>query len=227
MTGRHHTGETGIALIIVLLIMLVSSALGMSLALMTMTEGRVTATYRDGMEVLYAADAALERVMPDLAKAPDVNQSLAGLTPSSFVDGPPGPRRLPDDTFVDLHTLTATVTCGRPVCSDVELDAVTEERPWGRNNPRWRLFGYGHIPDTGDGHQSRAYAVVWIADDPAEVDSDPLIDGGAGETEANPGRGRLMLLAHGYGAGRTRRVIEATVSKTESGFHVIAWREVR
>ena len=43
----------------------------MSLAVLASTESRVTATYRDGLEVLYGAEAALERVLPDLAAEPD------------------------------------------------------------------------------------------------------------------------------------------------------------
>ena len=58
--------------------MVALSALAMSLALLASTESRVTATYRDGLEVLYGAEAALERVLPDLAAEADFNRVLAG-----------------------------------------------------------------------------------------------------------------------------------------------------
>lgn len=210
--------DRGVALILVLLVMMTLSALAMSLALMVSTESYVAATYRDGMEVLYGADAALHRVLPDLAAEVDPDLALTGRAVSSFTDGPPGLRKLPDETFMDLHALTSMVNCGRPVCSDVDLDEAREDRPWGRNNPRWQLYGYGPLGD------SRVYAVVWIADDPSETDGDPFTDGVGDE---NPGRGRLSLTAHGYGVSGTRRVLEATVTRSERGIRVLSWREVR
>jgi hypothetical protein len=217
--------DRGVALVLVLLVMMTLSALAMSLAVLVSTESRVTANYRDGLEAFYGAEAALERVLPDLAAEPDPNRVLTGLTLSSFNDGPPGLRRLPDGTFMDLHALTSMLNCGRPVCGDVDLDETQEDRPWGRNNPRWQLYGYG--PPTalaaGPG-EARVYAVVWVADDPSETDMDPFIDGGG---EENPGRGRLVITAHGYGPSSTRRVIEVTVGSDEQGLRVLSWREVR
>jgi hypothetical protein len=210
--------EQGVALILVLLVMMTLSALAMSLSLLVSTESHVAASYRDGMEVLYGADAALQRVLADLAAEADPDLALAGQVVSSFTDGPPGLRQLPDGTFTDLHALTSMVNCGRPVCSETDLDEARDDRPWGRNNPRWQLYGYGRLGE------SRVYAVVWIADDPSETDGDPLTDGGGAE---NPGRGRLSLTAHGYGLSGTRRVLEATVSKSDRGLSVLSWREVR
>jgi hypothetical protein len=228
--------ERGVALILVLLVMMTLSALSMSLAVMVSTESRVAANYRDGIEVLYGAEGALERALPDLAAAPDLNAVLAGATTSSFIDGPAGVRRMPDGTFTDLRALTSTVNCGRPVCSDVDLDEVRDERPWGPNNPRWQLYAYGRLtadPSTTLGAGGAwVYAAVWVADDPSETDQDPFTDGGpstlpGAEDEDNPGRGRLALTAHAYGPNGTRRVIEATVSRGEQGFRVLSWREIR
>ncbi len=210
--------DRGVALILVLLVMMTLSALAMSLSLMVSTESRVAATYRDGMEVLYGADAALHRVLPDLAAVTDPDLALTGTTVSSFIDGPPGLRRLPDGTFTDLRALTSMVNCGRVVCSEADLDEAREDRPWGRNNPRWQLYGYGPLA------ASRAYTVVWIADDASETDGDPFTDGGGTE---NPGSGRLNMIAHAYGVSGTRRVIEATVSVSDGDVRVLSWREVR
>jgi hypothetical protein len=211
--------DRGVALILVLLVMMTLSALAMSLALLVSTESRITANYRDGMEAFYGAEAGLARVLPDLEAETDPNRVLSGLSVSSFIDGPPGLRRLPDGTFTDLHALTSTLNCGRVMCSDADLDEAREERPWGRNNPRWQLYGYGRLP--GD---SRVYAVVWVADDPSETDMDPFTDGGG---EENPGLGRLSITAHGYGSAGTRRAIEATVARDARGLSMLSWREVR
>jgi hypothetical protein len=217
--------DRGVALILVLMVMMTLSALAMSLALMVSTESRVTANYRDGIEVLYGAEAGLERVLPDLAAEPDLNRVLAGFAVSTFIDGPPGLRRLPDGTFADLHALTSVLNCGRPVCSDDDLNAARDDRPWGMNNPRWRLYGYGPLPALGVGRgDSRVYTVVWAADDPSETDGDPSTDRAGDE---NPGRGRLSLIAHGYGLAGTRRVVEATVAKDDGRLRVLSWREIR
>ena len=215
--------ERGVALILVLLVMMTLSALSMSLAVMVSTESRVAANYRDGVEVSYGAAAALERVLPDLAAVPDLNGVLSGGTISSFIDGPAGLRRLPDGTFTDLRALTSIVSCGRPVCSDVDLDEVRDDRPWGRNNPRWQLYAYG--PSTAFATEgTRMYTVVWVADDPSETDMDPFTDGGGTE---NPGRGRLSITAHAYGPAGTRRIVEATVARDERGLRVLSWRQAR
>jgi hypothetical protein len=173
--------ERGMALIVVMLVMMVLSALGMSLALVTSTERQVTATYRDGMAALYAADAAIERVLPDLASL-DVNNPLTGTETSSFIDGPPGQRRLPDATVIDLHDLTS---------------------------PPWQLYGHGSLPTASTTLAPTMYAVVWLADDPFDTD------------------GRLSLMAHAYGPRGARRVIEATVLKTDHGVEMLSWRETR
>jgi type IV pilus assembly PilX-like protein len=137
---RCTTGdERGVALIVVMLVMMALSALGMSLALVTSTERQVTATYRDGMAVLYAADAALERVLPDLEAT------------SSFIDGPPGPRRMPDGTLIDLHDLTSM---------------VSEARSGGV--PPWQLFGHGPL-SIATAHSPGVYAIVWRAADPSDT----------------------------------------------------------
>jgi PilX N-terminal len=218
--------ERGVALILVLLVMLTLSALAMSLAVMVSTESQVTASYRDGIETFYGAQAALERVLPDLAAESDFTRVLTGVSVSSFIDGPAGPRRLPDGTFTDLLALTSMLNCGSAVCSDADLDEAREDRPWGRSNPRWQLYGHGPSTALGAGQlgEARVYVVVWVADDPSETDMDPFTDGGG---EGNPGRGRLSITAHGYGPAGARRVIEATVANSDQGFNVLSWREIR
>ena len=220
--------ERGVALIIVLLVMLTLSALAMALALVTSTEIRVAAAYRDGLEVLYATDAAVERAIRDLAMEPDIDNVLSGLTTSTSIDGPPGVRTFPDGTSTDLRSLTGMVSCGRAVCSDADLNAEGDDRPWGRNNPRWRLYAYGSLDAKASGRvrETKVYQVVWIADDPSETDGDPTRDGGGAGMES-AGRGRLSLLAHGYGRSGTRRIVEAAVMVDDEGSRLVSWREVR
>jgi hypothetical protein len=218
--------DRGTALILVMLVMLTLSSLAMALAVMVSTESRVAANYRDGIEVLYGAEAALERVLLDLAAETDVNRLLSGAAASSFTDGPPGERRLPDGTFANLHTLTGMLNCGRAVCGDADLNEVREGRPWGANNPRWQLYGYGAstLLEGSGASSARFYAMVWIADDPSETDMNPYVDGADADSA---GLGRLSLTAHAYGYAGTRRIIEATVFKNEDSLRVLSWRESR
>src|SRR5687767_6271960 len=168
--------EQGVALIIALMSMLLLTALGMALTLTTSTERRISFNYRDGVEALYAADAGVERVMQDVLTVPDWNRIVDGTTTSAFVDGTPGERTLPDGSKMNLIQATAMVSCGKTACSEADLNAYTDARPWGPNNPRWQLYAYGPMRDLvpTDTVNSSMYVVVWIADDPSENDALPL-----------------------------------------------------
>jgi hypothetical protein len=222
--AQRVRSEEGVALIIALMSMALMMALGLALMLTTMTETKISANYREGTEALYAADAAVERVMQDLLTVPDWNSILAGTTTSAFIDGPTsGQRALADGTKIDIGEATNMVNCGKiGVCSDADMNAITDERPWGVNNPRWQLYAYGPMSDmipTGT-INSRMYVIVWVADDPSENDDKPAKDGdpmAAGKAPSpNPGRGVLSMLAYAYGTDGARRVVEVTVARTDT-----------
>jgi len=212
--------EQGIALVIALLCMLLLTALGMALTLTTTTEKRIASNYRDGVETVYAADASVERVMQDLLTVPDWNRILDGTTTSSFVDGAPGVRTLPDGSKLDLIQATAMVRCGKTTCTDVDIDTATDERPWAKNNPRWQLYAYGPVTDLipTATTNSNLYVVVWVGDDPSENDNKPLMDGEPPAVAAggNPGKGVISMLAYAYGPTGVRRVIETTLARTDT-----------
>jgi hypothetical protein len=194
------------------------TALGMALSLTTTTERRISSNYRDGVETLYAADAAVERVMQDVLTVPDWNRILDGTVTSSFTDGAPGLRTLPDGSSMDLTDATNMARCGKTsACSVGEMDTYTEERPWGKNNPRWQLYAFGRLEDVIQTNtvNSNVYVIVWMADDPADNDDNPLQDGGTANG-SNPGTGVLSMLAYAYGPTGARRVIEATVARTDT-----------
>jgi type IV pilus assembly PilX-like protein len=214
--------EQGIALVIALLCMLLLTALGMALTMTTITEKRIAGNYRNGVETIYAADAGVERVMQDLLTVPDWNKILDGSTTSSFVDGAPGTRTLPDGSQMDLVQATAMVRCGKLTCTNADIDTATDERPWAKNNPRWQLYAYGPVSDLIPTAtvNSNVYVVVWIGDDPSENDDNPFVDGNppADPTKyaTNTGKGVLSMLAYAYGPTGVRRVIEATVARTDT-----------
>jgi hypothetical protein len=233
---ESRRSERGVALVTVLLSMMLMTALALALVLATMTETAISANYRDGIEAFYAADAIVEWVVDDLSRMPDPDSILQGLVTSAFVDGAPaGLRTLGGSFMLDLGLETNLVRCGQPAaCSDAELTAVTDDRPWGLNNPRWQLYAYGPLARMLPGAiDSSLYVTAWIGDDPLENDDNPLVDGGPtppGRVPApNPGSGVLSILAHSYGPGGARRVIEATVARRdgEATFRMLAWRERR
>ena len=79
--------EDGTALIIALMAMMLLTALGAAVIMVTTTETKISNNYSNAQEALYAADAAVERVVQDLLMVPRWNDILTGATQSAFVDG--------------------------------------------------------------------------------------------------------------------------------------------
>ena len=106
--------------------------------------------------------------------------------------------------------------CGKADgCSDADLNAWTDERPWGMNNPRWKLYAYGNLQDMMPTAtiNSPYYVMLLVGDDPSENDDDPTKDGASA---ANPGAGVLALRAEAFGPRGAQKVIEATIARTDT-----------
>ena len=214
--------ERGAALLIVLLCTTLLMALGGGLAVLATTEVRIAAHFVASLETQYAAEAALEQVLPEVLTAASVDAVLRGEIRSSRVDGDPaGMRVLPDATTLQLAAAAAVERCGRPACADGDRAQRSEERPYGANNPQWQLYASGSLRAVlGSEAAPAVYVVVWAGDDPLEVDGDPLTDGSAA------GAGTLMLRARAYGRLGTRRGVEAVVSRDDGRLRVVAWRQL-
>ena len=208
------SSERGSALVVALMSMLLLSALGVALILTTSTETMLAANYGSGQEALYAADAAMERAMLEIPGMTDFDALLGGTLASSFRDGSPGSRTLPDGSTLDLTELTNLANCASTTgCSPDQMNAVTADRPWGPNNPRWQLFAHGRLDSLlPDGQMNTPYyVVVWVGDDPSETDGMPTRDDGNGN--AGPGRGVLLLRAEAFGPRGSHRRLEAAVQR--------------
>jgi len=227
--------ERGVALVVILMAMLFLMTLGLALVLNTSTEALVAANFRSSQAAFYAAEAGVERVLPDLRRLADWSQALLGLAQSSFVDGPPaGVRPVPGGGEVDLARVQNLLNCGQENgCTPAEMDAIRGDRPWGPNNPRWTLYAYGPLEVLlpPGAIRSPFYVVVLVADDPAENDNDPTRDGSA---PGNPGAGVLRLRAEAFGPGGTRRAIEVRVARDHAvgpvqptAIRLRSWREIR
>src|SRR3989338_5360926 len=206
------------AIIIALMSMLLMSELGAALVLTTSSEALIAANFRNAQEGVYAADAGLERAMDDLGAVADWSAILDGSTGSAFVDGTPsGVRTLADGSLLDLGQTVNMMNCRKVTsCSASNLVANTAQRPWGANNPVWRLFAYGPLSSLLPDHaiDSADYVIVMVADDPSENDNDPLKDG---HSATNPGTGVLALRAEAFGPRGTRQVVELTAARPRGG----------
>ncbi len=221
-----ENGEKGIVLIAALLAMLLLAALGAALALTTTIETTIAGNYLRVEQARGAAEAALEQALIDLAAAPDWSAVLGGAAASSLVDGAPaGTRRFADGSMVDLDALVNMASCeSRRACSRAEIASLTPARPWGANNPVWRLYAYGSLGSMlpGDPSSSAYYVVTLVGDDPSESDGDPLVDGGG---VGNPGKDVLAIRAEAFGARGLRVALRATVGRSSAGeARLVSWR---
>jgi Tfp pilus assembly protein PilX len=195
-TTPRARGDEGSALIIALVATVLLTSLGLGLIMLGDTETAISNNFRSGNETLYAADAAVERVVQDLLLVPRWNDVLTGAAQSSFIDDSLTPTTL-YGASLNLTAITAEIQS--------QSDATA---PWGANNPQWHLFAYGPLADMlGEGTiQSNSYIAVWISDDPSETDDNPSAD-------AN---GVLTVLAQAMGPNGTIRAVEVTIARTDS-----------
>jgi Tfp pilus assembly protein PilX len=233
--------QDGVALLVAMMAMLMMTALGIGLVLTTTTETLISANFRNSVEGLYAADAAVECALKELTTVPDWNTLLGGAVQSTLVDGPPsGTRTLPDGTTLDLTRVVNVADCAKATCAPADLVAVTSDRPWGRNNPVWRLYAYRRFSDMfpGTAIDSSFYVVVMVGDDPSENDDNPLQDGttpcAVGQQGfdggCNPGSGVVTLRGEAFGPRGAHRAVEVTVAKAdtaEAAVRILFWREIR
>jgi hypothetical protein len=211
--------EEGTALVIALMSMLLLTALGAAVVMVSNTEVKIASNYRNSQEALYAADAAAERVVQDLLMIPRWNEILGGsakaggsgsaLGASAFVDGSAiGTKILPGGGRIVLCCGTGNLS------ATGQLQAETDTANlWGANNPVWQLVAWGPLHDMlPNVIESPMYVAVWIADDPADG---PTPDAADGNPLADT-NGTLTVRAEAYGPSGTRKVVEVTVARTAS-----------
>ena len=199
---RRLREETGTALILAMMSMMLLTALAAAVVMVSSTEIKIASNYSAGQEALYAADAAVERVVQDLLMIPRWNDLLTGSATSGFIDGDMNGEK------VLMGGGKLTLCCGtNSATGQLQADTNTLNL-WGANNPQWRLISWGPIGNLLETTvlDSPMYVAVWVADDPAESDGAPLSD-------AN---GTLSLHAEAYGPDGSRKVLEVTVARTSS-----------
>lgn len=233
---EHATGrpaDAGIALVLAVCFTALLLTLATALSLVASVERTIADGYQLRLESQYAAEAIADVAVDELAGIADWDGVLNGSVVSSAVDGLPGdPRFLADRSPLDLGQIVNRANCGKPAaCSPSEMNAVTAERPWGVNNPQWRLFAYGNLSDLVHvtAVRSRQYVVALVGDDARENDADPSADGA---TADNPGCGILNVLAEAFGPAGASSAARVTVARgcgdmvSDGAVRVLAWREI-
>jgi hypothetical protein len=206
---RPADTEQGSALVIVLVVAALLAALGAAVTVTANVDASVATALRTDRELLYAAEAGVERALQDIRQSTLWDNLLAGIQASSFVDPVLTPV-LPGGGQLDVQARTAQLQAATPAA--------------GVNTPQWHVFASGRFADVAGpaSLDSAAYLVVWVADDPSESDGNPFADSND------------VLLVHGeaVGSGGRTRALDVTVTRAgvpagQPGLSVIAWREVR
>jgi hypothetical protein len=203
--AKHAGGsERGVVLILVMMSVTLLAVLSGALALVALTETAVAANYRDADEALYAADAAMEYVLQEIARVEDWTDLLATAGLSSFVDGEPSGLRDAGSEPIDLDQATVDVTAAAtPPAGAVDEPSV--------------LYAFGRFADLvpGTATGSMTYVAVWLADRspaPKEDATEPVT---------------LSVAGVAFGGRGSRRAVEALVQKTDSAaVRLLAWREL-
>lgn len=194
--------ETGVALVAAILAIALVSAIALGMAIIAGTEPAIAANSDGALAAGYVADAGLAISAIELRDVPDWSAVLGGAIRSAILTGSDSVIALPDGRTVDLVRWTNLLNCGRASgCTDGQIDEPSAERPWGRNNPRWRVFGHATTADLWGGSASPTvfHLAVWIGDDPAEEDDLPLVDAPSGGEPPLPGSGIMRVRAESFG----------------------------
>lgn len=231
--------EDGVALAMAVVTVLLLSAVGAALLLISSSETVIAAHFRTSVEAQYAAEATMVRAIGVLSGVEDWTGPIVGAVPSALVDGPPVGRRLvPGGSTINLVAAVNLANCQKPTtCSPPDLVSVSVDRPWGENNPVWQLFAYGPLSTmlaTSSGVTSPHYVMVLVADDPTA--SHRPAAGGA----TAPPREGIAVRAEAYGPRDAHAVIEVIAGRSadasaETGYtagaeprmNIVSWREVR
>lgn len=200
--------ERGIALVVTMMVVVILVGLTGALIPLTSMETGISANHRRAAQTLYAAEAALAWAVEDLQRNRSWDPVLAGVRHSSFWVG--GTRHeLADGTIWNLEH------------AEAELQRAGAG-PFGAGaGLRWRLYAHGPLGEIlpRDPSGGVLSVAVWIADDAAEIDDDPLRDS----------NGAVMLHAAAAGPAPSLRAVQVTLTRTTAGRRstVTSWALVR
>ena len=219
--GERSQSDRGTVLVSALIVTALLGTLGAALAFVVTTESAIAANHRAAQQGLYAADAGVERAIGELRRLPTWRTvpGPAGSSATDFNDGAIAPQSA-DGTTLDLVRLTSR--------RQADSNTFYPDAP---DRPLWHLFAHASLDRmiSGGGRDLLPYVVVWIADDPDDLDGDPTLDS----------NDIVIVRSEAFGIRGGRRAVEATIQResaldgaavggvSRSDVSVIAWREVR
>jgi hypothetical protein len=221
---------SGAALVAALATVSLLMALGLGLLLTTSLEPLAVANHESAVVARLGAESAIFVAAHELDTRADWDAVLNGSQGSGLLEIATGPLALPDGSVTTVASLTNLAMCDHSdPCSAAEASAATTGRPWGANNPRWQPFGVMKRAGGSDGPPP-VLAVVWVGDDVAELDGNPLHDTrpGPGGT-FGPGACTVMVRAEAFTSRAGHAAVAAVLRRWGSGCtgptRIVAWRD--
>ena len=189
------------------------------------------------MQTLALAEAAAERAAAELAALASWDDALAGAVTAAFFDGATACGRA-GGAAIDLDAETALAAVRRALVRRPVAGRDDGRPALGQQQPAVDGVCVGHGGGAaGDGARAGpGYAVVWVGDDPAENDADPLQRRRRRRlpkraVSRTPACDAIGLRAVAWGARGSRRELEwwwsAPTRRRTPGLRVRVWREVR
>ena len=217
---RPFLGESGSALLPVMLLMFLFSAIAIGMVVVVRMETFVAVRFVQATQALHAADAGVALALSELRTMGDWTPVLAGAVQSARSDGVFGGRRdLPGGGLIALCCGSSSVA-GRLTAESAVSGATA------RQGLPWRPFLWSPLPALLPAWPSGSlYLVVFVQDDEDEDDGD-------GAADVN---GRVVVRAEAIQPDGLRRVVEALVEREPPdplrglapAVRLLRWREVR
>jgi hypothetical protein len=212
MQQKHD--ERGVALLMALVTAALVTAVATTMVMSSSTDLVITGNTRASTETLYAAEAAGQRAIGELATIADWSTVLApppANVTATFDDGKTMVRA-PDGRSLSVPVLTAS----RQAASATTYGPAA----FGADSPVWRLFGHADfralLPPGVTAPP--AYVLIYVADDGGDDDGDP-------QSDAN---GQLIVYAEAYGVSGAHRAVELAVLRVTPGtIRVLSWKDPR
>jgi len=219
--GVDADGQQGGALLPVLLIMLLFSAIAVGASIVVRTEVSVSARYRRASEALYAADAGLSVALSNLRDLPSWTPALDGTASSPLSQGLfQGSRAVPGGGAVLLCCGPGSVS--DRIASDSRLSPVPARRAL-----VWQPYLWSSLDAiTGGAQPSGLFVAVFVADDEQDDgDGDPRRDV----------NGVVTVRAEAVEPNGVHRTVEALIRRRDPGpaagprpaIGMLRWREIR
>jgi hypothetical protein len=193
-------GERGSALLIVLIAAGFVVPLVLSLALVAMSETALAASYSRALELRHAADSAADQARIGICAIDLRSLAPPGTEPVAALDA---------GGSLDLRREGAA--------RQAESDTLYGAFPGNPDSPQWRLLQHGRLTDMLAVMlpAPAPYVAVWIADDPADGDGNPLVDT----------NGRLEMIGAAYtnrgSVGLVQRVVSCVPAPPQRAARVV------